>query len=373
MAIANLRRFGARFGSGVKRSGVELELARLYLRAFPSVRFKIFRSLARLLDVDIDARSALEFIQDVQTDGGRKSGDFVAVALRVWIERHREHGRLSEALTGWAPTSEILLIEAGERSGRFRQALDVMLRLDEKRAAIRSAIGSKLLYPLASALAFSGVTYFLATNFLPSIVALKPDARWTGSAATTIVILEWAGTYLIPTLIGLLLAVIAIFATLPFFRGPVRSVFDRVAPWSVHRFTAGAAFLTAVLVLMESGKGLVDALALTKSNASPYLRTKIERVQAELHEGIDFGRALARSGDQFPDRELVKEIQLFDRIGRLDEDLLPIVEAWMDHATERTKAQIGFLSSLILAATVLGLGTIFSGIYNIVDQLKGAF
>lgn len=349
----------------------EIIVAKLYLRVFPKSRFRIYSMLGRLLEADIDARSALEFIYDVLSKGGRNKGDFEAVAVAQWIAAFREHGRIADALTGWVPQTEVLLLEAGERSGRFQHALKVMLRLNEKMSSIRGIIFGKLAYPVATSMMLCGVLYFMATGLIPQLVMMKGGpGLFTGSAGTVVALMEAIRVGLIPFAIVLLIAVIAIFATMPFFRGPVRVYFDRLPPWATHRFISGTSFLSALLVLTESGRNLVDALTLVQPNASPYLAEKIGRVHRAMLEGAEFGEALAASGEEFPDNELIKEIQIYGRIGRLDEGLLNVVEQWMETATDKTRAQIAFLGLIIMGISFAVIALVFSGIYDIVSQIK---
>jgi type II secretory pathway component PulF len=364
-----LARLRGRLAS-VSAGELEVSVARLYLKLFPAARYRIYRMLARLIDAEIDSRTALDFIYAVLSNDGKNPGEFGAVAVRHWIAAHREHGRLSETIDGWVPTSEVLLIEAGERSGRFSQALAIMLRLNDKVSSIRGQVIGKLTYPLSMSLLLGGVIYFLSTQFVPPLAAIHGDRPWIGEAGQAIAFLKWAQWGVPCTLAALVAVTLGIALTLGRFRGPARTMLDAVPPWSVHRVVSGTGFLAAVIVLMESGRGLVEALDLTRLGAQPYLAVKIDKVRAAMREGEDFGAALLNTGDQFPDRELIKEIQVFDRVGRLDEGLLNIVETWMAEATVRMNGQIGMLSNLIMVAAFSVLGFVFNGVYSIIGQIQ---
>jgi type II secretory pathway component PulF len=369
MSLAAVARLRGRLAT-VFAGDLEVSVSKVYLKLFPAARYRIYRMLARLIDAEIDSRTSLDFIYAVLSNDGKNPGEFSAVAVRHWIAAHREHGRLSETLDGWVPTSEVLLIEAGERSGRFSEALGVMLRLNDKVSSIRVQVIGKLTYPVSMSLLLGGVIYFLSTQFVPPLQAIHGDRPWLGEAAQAIRFLQWAqwGTPLtLAVLVGLTLT---ISLTLGRFHGPVRTLLDIVPPWSVHRVVSGTGFLAAVIVLMESGRGLVEALDLTRLGAPPYLAVKIDKVRAAMREGEDFGAALLKTGDQFPDRELIKEIQIFDRIGRLDEGLLNIVETWMADATVRVNGQISILSNLLMVASFSVLGFVFNGVYSIIGQIQ---
>lgn len=360
--------------TSLKLERMEIPLAKAYLRLFPSARFRIYQMLGRLIDAELDARSALEFIYEVLSQDGKKKGELDAVAVSHWLRAYQEHGRLSEALSGWVPQTEVLLLEAGERSGRFQHALEVMLRLNSKLSSIRFQIAGKLAYPILSALALSGMLYFLATEFIPPILAIKGDAgQWTGTAGSLVEVLLWVNNGLFPTLIGVVALIIGVAASMPYFKGPVRNLFDHMPPWSLHRFISGTGFLTALLVLMESGRGLVESLGLIRPNTSPYMAAKLEKIETAMREGESFGKALAQDGDQFPDIELIKEIQIYGRIGKLDEGLLKVVEQWMDTATNRALSQIGVLGMVIMAGTFIALGFVMTGLYDIIGQLKQGY
>jgi len=370
MNLAAVARLRARLAT-VSAGDLEVTVSKLYLKLLPGARYRIYRMLARLIDAEIDSRTALDFVYAVLSNDGRNPGEFGAVAVRHWIAAHREHGRLSETLDGWVPNAEVLLIEAGERSGRFSEALGVMLRLNDKVASIRGQVIGKLTYPVSMALLLAAVIFFLSTQFVPPLVAIHGAGRpWIGEAGQAIAFLQWAQWGVPVTLAVLMAGTLAITLTLGRFHGPVRVLLDAIPPWSVHRVVSGTGFLAAVIVLMESGRGLVEALDLTRLGAPPYLAVKIDKIRAAMREGEDFGAALLKTGDQFPDRELIKEIQIFDRIGRLDEGLLNIVETWMADATVRVNGQISILSNLIMVASFSVLGFVFNGVYSIIGQIQ---
>ena len=349
----------------------ELVLAKLYLRLQPSARYRIYQMLARLMDAKIDTKSCLEFIYDVLSNEGRNPREMDALAVSYWIKAYREHGMLSMAIAGWVPMSEVLLIEAGERSGRFQATLTTMIELNKKLSSVRMQMASSLLYPLGLVALLSYVIYFMAENFVPQIVAIRGEgAQWTGVGGQSLAFLQWAGDWLFLSLGGIAAVVAAIIFTMPYFRGPLRAVFDRIPPWSFHRFITATGFMTALVVFMQSGRGLVEALGLILPNASPYLSQKVQRVERLMREGEDFGSALAMSGDEFPDRELIKELQIFARIGRLDEGLLAVSTQWMDGATVRAAAQIKIFSWVLMGLVFGVLGFVMSGLYDIIGQLN---
>lgn len=369
MSLAIVTRFRGRLAT-VSAGGLEVTVSKLYLKLLPGARYRIYRMLARLIDAEIDSRTALDFIYAVLSNDGKNPGELGAVAVRHWIAAHREHGRLSDTLDGWVPTPEVLLIEAGERSGRFSEALGVMLRLNDKVSTIRAQVIGKLTYPVSMALMLAGVIFFLSTQFVPPLVAIHGDRPWSGEAGQAIGFLKWARWGVPLTVAGLVCLALGVSLTLGRFRGPIRTILDVVPPWSVHRVVSGTGFLAAVIVLMESGRGLVEALDLARLGAAPYLAVKIDKIRAAMREGEDFGAALLKTGDQFPDRELIKEIQIFDRIGRLDEGLLNIAETWMTDATVRVNGQISILGNLIMVGSFSVLGFVFNGVYSIINQIQ---
>lgn len=357
--------------SKITGGGWEITAAKLYLKLVPSVRYKIYSMLARLLDAEIDARSALDFIYEVQSSDGKHPNELSAVAVRHWSQALLEHGALSRALDGWVPLPEVLLIEAGEKSGRFGEALGVMLRLNDKVASIRGQVIGKLAYPVLMTLGLAGTLVFLSNSFLPPLVAIHgADKPWFGQAARTVALLQWAKWGVPITLTVLVVAIGIIGATLGRFSGQVRILLDSWPPWNVHRVITGTGFLAAVLVLMESGHGMVDALDHTRLGAAPYLAAKLDKIRAAMREGHDFGTALLKTGDQFPDRELIKEIQIYDRVGKLDEGLYNIVDNWMTDVTVRVNRQIGICGQLIMVGSFSVLGFVFNGVYAITQQLS---
>ena len=152
---------------------IEVYYARIICNLSNSGRLKIYRKLASLLRNRFSLMDALDMLHDGITNGGKNTGEPMAIAMASWGHALQNGVPLSDALKGWAPDRERLMLSVGDVSN-LESALLNLIKVAEGSAKMIRPIVSAISYPsflfMASVkMQFSTVTGPLSSRIIRCI------------------------------------------------------------------------------------------------------------------------------------------------------------------------------------------------------------
>nr|WP_305910459.1 type II secretion system F family protein [Methylomarinum sp. Ch1-1]MDP4523210.1 type II secretion system F family protein [Methylomarinum sp. Ch1-1] len=159
-----------------------------------------------------------------------KKGDPRAVILGQWISEIATGSNFSQALVGYAPEAEIMLIESGEVSGDMESGLDQAIFVTESIKRIRSAIIGGLAYSLVVLLLLLGMIGMFAFNVVPQLVDVVPPEKWTGASATLYSMSMFVKDYGIYSIFAVIASIIVALKSMPVWVGNSREFADYLPP-----------------------------------------------------------------------------------------------------------------------------------------------
>ncbi|MFO0002678.1 MAG: type II secretion system protein F, partial [bacterium] len=89
-----------------------------------------------------------------------------------------------------------------------------------------------LSYPGVLIAMLGGMLYLFGVQVIPNFEQLLPKDQWQGLAYGMAIMSTFAQKYMVPTALGLVLFVVVFSITAPRWTGRLRSLLDRVPPWS---------------------------------------------------------------------------------------------------------------------------------------------
>lgn len=302
-------------------------------------RRRLWLKLSKMIGNGVQILQAIDSIKNRRIAAGGKSHP-ETIALESWSVAIRNGARLSEAIREWVSTEEMMLISAGEQSGTIEAALASTARVMEARKQIKGAVFGGLAYPFVLMLMAFAVLYLFGFKIVPAFTRVLQHATWHGIAKAMINVSTFAQHWL--WLIGPLFAalIVAFFFSLPRFDGPLRVRLDRYAPYSIYRVMQGSTWLIAIAALVEAGLRTEAALEQLSSTASPWLRRRLQECLAGMRSGRNMGEALARSGYEFPDREIIDDLGVYAALSGFDAALALLGREWLDESVERIEMQM---------------------------------
>ena len=132
---------------------MELKKQILKSRFGLSKRIGMYEKISAFLDAKIDLVSSLKSIRDRYAQ--RK--DFRAVIMSEWIATLEQGQKFSDAIAYWVPSSELMLIEAGERGGDLVTGLNEAVVLSQSAAKNKAAIIGGVAFPIAQVAMLMGM------------------------------------------------------------------------------------------------------------------------------------------------------------------------------------------------------------------------
>lgn len=332
-------------------------------------RVELYQQLSSLVATGMSKPDAIQQSWDVASLEGKKPKELKALVIYD-IRRSMLNGKsLAEALRPWVPDDDVMIFEAIENTEDFSGALNDYLEMTEKKRAIRNTIIGGMIYPaILLAMIYFIMSYF-GSVVVPTISQTLPTEKWTGSALFLAFMSDFADSYAIPVLMGILAGGAAIVASLSRWHGWGRVVADKFPIYSTYRMYTGISFLLSMASLIQSGMHATDALNRLHPSASPYVKSRILKVRNQMLNGANFGAALYRAKTGWPDTRMNLNIKIFAETQDLSKQLTKLSKGWVTQShvsVQKSMAVLRTVAMLAVFAIILG---IVAGIYSLQDQI----
>jgi type II secretory pathway component PulF len=316
-----------------------------------NARRRLWEKLIKMMGNDVQLLQAIDEIRDRRIKSGAKN-DPETVALGAWGKSLRNGMRLSSAIDGWASPEEVMLISAGEESGRMISAMQSTIQLMEAKRAILGAIIAGLAYPAVLLLMAFAVTYLFGFKIVPAFSHVARGDEWTGMARALINISWFAQNWLWLAAAISAGLVTVFFLTISRFDGAPRVYLDRFAPYSIYRILQGSTWLIAVSSLVGAGMRVEAALQQLSRHGSIWLSNRIEDTLAEMRCGMNLGEALRRTGFNFPDPEIIDDLCVYASLSGFEQSLKHLADQWLHESVSRIRAKMRG----VFGVSILGVG-----------------
>lgn len=332
-------------------------------------RVRIYQQLERLIKNGVPVHRALDIVWQRASRDGRKPDAPEAYVIARWAQAYKSGTSLGEAVAGWVPYQEQMLIEAGELSGKLADGLRQVIEMTKATARVRAAFIGGLAYPMTLLLAIVGALWGFGANVIPPFADILPAERWTGGAAQMRWLSEVVQNWTIPILIliGVLLSLY--ISTVAVWTGRLRALADRVPPWSMYRMWQGTGFMLAMAALVRAGVAIPDALRRIHRHASPYLGERLEATLFHVNSGANLGEALHQSELGFPDPEIVDDMRIYASLSGFETSLEQIARDWLDTSVERVNTQARTINVLMLFLMAGVIGWLAWGLFELQKQV----
>jgi type II secretory pathway component PulF len=314
-------------------------------------RRRLWLKLSKMMKNGMKLMQAITVIRDRRIAAGGKSHP-MTLALDAWATGLRNGKRLSAAMEGWVGEQEMMLIAAGEQSGDVPGALIATARTMQAKRAIKKTISRGLAYPSFLLLLAFAVLYLFGFKIVPAFTNAIPGSQWTGLALAMIKVSNFAQNWLWLLALSTVSIIVVFFISLPRFDGTIRIKLDRIAPYSIYRVIQGSSWLIAIASLVTAGLSNITALEQLSEIASPWLRTRMQSCLAVMRSGLNMGDALARTGYEFPDREIIDDLQVYAALSGFNEALEMLGEEWLTESVEQIEARM----SIVFGIAILSVG-----------------
>lgn len=337
-------------------SGFEEKFNRFMFSSGTDERRRLWIKLAKLLSNGVPILDALKSIYDRRVEAGRAK-DPATVAIGAWMSQIRNGHRLSGAIDGWVPRDEQMLISAGEQSGRLSDALMNTSEIMVAKTKIRKAVIGGLSYPVVMFLVALSVLVMFSYKIIPEFARVVPDEKWTGMARVMIDMANFTRDWIVLMVILVVGAVVALFMSFPRWSGGFRLKLDMYPPYSIYRMLQGSAWTISLAALVSAGVRVENAVQQLGDGAGKWLADRTAACLRGMRSGLSLGDALAKSGYNFPDREIVDDLGVYSRLSGIDHALSIIGKEWIAESVEKIQGMM----KIIFGVSVLVVGLLIAG------------
>jgi type II secretory pathway component PulF len=255
-------------------------------------RLRTYRKLARYHENGVQLQESLKQIISQETRDGKKPKAPIAFAANAWLRKIENGTGFGDAIRGWVPAADVVIIDAGDKAGRIGEALHNACLISESNGRIKSEVLKATVYPVALLFGAFAFMAFFGINVVPAFDAVYPKENWTGIGAQMAWMADFVQTGLLPT-IGVLIALsVLLFWSMPRWTGKVRVRLDKVPPYSIYRLMTGSSFLLSMAAMIGAGIHVPEGVRIMLRNSNPWLRERLSKVLFYIRDGYDLGDSL---------------------------------------------------------------------------------
>lgn len=348
---------------------IELRFARFMVLNDMNARRRLWRKLSKLLSNGVPILQAMKSIYDRRVASGSEK-DPLTAALNIWMTRIRNGHRLGAAVEGWVPRDERMLISAGEQSGQLDKALQNAAEIMISKSKIKKAVVGGLAYPFIMAILAIAVLVMFSFKVIPEFSKVVPYEKWHGIAKFIIDLSTFARQWL-PLIVALLVGLtIAFFMSLPRWSDGFRIRLDRYAPYSIYRMLQGGTWMISLAALVEAGVRIENAISDLGDGSANWMKTRSDACLRGMRSGQNLGDALAKSGYEFPDREIIDDLGVYAKLSGIDQALTTVGREWVDDGVEKIQGMMKVIFGISVLSVGLFIAFMVGGLISMELQMS---
>ena len=348
-----------------------LNYAKIMCNISNKKRLKIYRKLAALLRNRFSLMNALDMLHATVTNDGKNPSEPMAIAIASWANALQNGQPFSEALRGWAPDRERLMLSVGDVSD-LESALRNLIRVTEGTTKMLRPIVSAISYPAFLLMMVTLIIYGIGAYMVPPMIEAAPNTQWTGLAKNLADLSSWIQVYW-PIAFSIVPALgIIIYGTIGIWTGTIRAYVDNLPPWSLYKVFVGITWLLAMSALVKGGTPVSNALRALRRDATRYLSERIDKTLVFVNNGDNLGQALAKTGLNFPDPEIIADLKIYSEMDNFEEALEKLANTWLDDSAYMIEQKAGILNMLALLAVSGIIAWAVMGTFVMQDQITSA-
>lgn len=331
-------------------------------------RLKIYRKLASLLRNRFSLMNALDMIYNSISDEGKHPNEPMAIAISAWGRSLQEGHPFSEALKGWAPNRERLMLSVGDVSD-LESALLNLIKVCEGSARMIRPIVNAITYPSFLMMAAVLIVYAIGVYMVPPMLSAAPTTVWTGTAKSLVdlslwVQKNWPIAFAFFPVIGII-----IYATIGYWTGRIRVKFDRIPPWSLYKIFIGITWLLALSALVKGGVPVSVALSSLRKDSSRYLTERIDGTLFHIKNGDNLGQALSKAQHEFPDKQIIADLKVYSELDNFEEALDKLANEWLEDSVYLIEQRAEVMNAVALLTVASIIAWAVFGTFDMQDQI----
>jgi len=352
---------------------LELLYAKLVFKTDTEKRMAISRKIASLLRNNFTLMDALHRVEMIESHNGRKPNEPFAIAMRE-IQKNLERGMtFAQATSGWVPSEETLLLTSGNVSSLLI-SLENVGRVVNGINRIKRAMWSAIAYPLFLLILTIAIIVMVGVYLVPPLVeAAGSDVVWRGTAASLVWVSDFAGKYWLGLSAFIACVVGVVWLALPNWTGRLRTLFDKIPPFNTYKLQVSVSWLMSLAAMVSAGVSVPDAMRLLADSSNRYLSDILDKTLHNIANGENLGNALAMTGKDFPNEEIIGDLIIYSDMNDFDKNLDQIARDYMDESVRKMESISNVLNSVGIILVSVIIGWVVFGTFQMQEQITSVF
>lgn len=352
-------------------ASLRIRYCQLLCRLSTTGRIRIYRKIMSLLRNRFSLMDALDRMYDILSDGGKNPNKTLALAVMAWSRALSNGEPFSEAVKGWAPDRECLMLSTGDVSD-LDEALENLILVTEGSSRMVGPLINAVVYPAFLSLMTIFIIWGVGAYLVPPMASAAPGIRWTGVSKDLIDLSGWVQENWLLAFLFLPVMFSIIYFTLPYWKGHSRAFFDRYPPWSLYRIYTGVSWLLTFSALVKAGTPVSKALRALRANSSPYLLRRIDSAILYVNNGDNIGDALLKTKYGFPDPEIIGDLRIYSELDNFQDALNKMAIDWLEQSINQIEQRAAVLNTVAILAVISVVGWVVFGTFDMQDQIAKA-
>ena len=349
-------------------SKIEELYARMIIQFSNKERLKMYRKIASLMRNRFSLMNALDMLHDGVSNGGKNPGEPMAIAIASWGRSLNNGKTFSEALKGWAPDRERLMLSVGDVSDLEGALMNLIKVTEGSTKMIRPIIGA-IAYPAFLMMMAILIIYAIGVYMVPPMIDAAPGVVWRGLAKDLVGLSAWIKDNWLFAFSSLPIIMITIYGTISIWTGKIRALVDNLPPWSLYKIFVGISWLLALSALVKGGTPVSIAMRALRKDSTRYLRERIDKTMIFINNGDNLGQALAKTELGFPDKEIISDLKIYSELDNFEEALDNLANDWLEESVYMIEEKAGILNMVALLAIGAVIAWAVMGTFDMQDQI----
>ncbi|MBE6452250.1 MAG: hypothetical protein E7012_02015 [Alphaproteobacteria bacterium] len=351
-----------------KLNAIEEGYAKLIIVFSNKVRLKLYRKIASLMKNRFSLMDALDMLYDGASNGGKNPGEPLAIAIAAWGKSLNNGKTFSDALKGWAPNRERLMLSVGDVSDLEGALLNLIKVTEGSTKMIRPIIGA-IAYPSFLTMMSVLIIYAIGVYMVPPMIDAAPNVIWRGMARDLVDLSDWIKDNWLIAFSALPVIMAIIYFTIGIWTGKIRAAFDNIPPWSLYKVFVGISWLLALSALVKGGTPVSTAMRALRRDSSRYLKERIDKTLVFINNGDNLGQALSKTKLNFPDTEIISDLKIYSELDNFEEALDNLANEWLEESVYLIEEKAGILNMLALLSIGAVIAWAVMGTFEMQDQI----
>lgn len=292
--------------------------------------------------------------------------------MEIILERFEAGQSFSQAISEFIPAEESLLIKAAELDGRLHIGLQMSCDLIKNKNKIKSSLIGAITYPAVLGMLFCVIMLVVSLKVLPQIAMVLPAEKWTGMLGVLHIVSSFITS--VKGFITLFLLVLLFVATILSFSkmtGRIRVFLDKLPPWSIYRLVIGSSWLFTFSTMLNAGMKTTDILGqmIKNSEDNRWLVERIQAIKDSMTSGMSTGEAMVSTGFDFPDKEIVYDLEVYSTMPNFGRNLQELAKDWITEGIEKIEAQAAVINVVFILFIMVLVGCVLMSISSLQQQI----